>query len=878
MTETPSAAARLSLRWQLVALMAGLALPLLALQAWWSAHDYQTAREHAEANALAVADAMALGVLQFFRQAEELMTAAALNDSQEWLAPDTCSDRVGDVRTLLPFLHNAIVVGPDGSVTCSALPAPAGASAEAWPWFQGVRTNPVFTLGVPVEADFTGDWILPLIAPLPMDDGAFGGAVVGTVALVELSRLFGSLAIPEDHLVTVATSDRVVIARSSDPEGRVGQALPPVTGSDREVAPGRWVATGPDLNGIPRTWGQVEIDPGWIVYVGVPDDRVFGPARSEALAHVGATLLVVLLGMLFAGRSYRRIAAALRELAQRTRAAAEGEAVPLPPDTPVEVSEVVRQFNQVLGARARAQSAERMARKRFESLFDNAVVGLYVSTLDGRFLQVNRALVEMLAFETEVALLELGPEPLYVDPTERTRLVERAQATGAVAPVEADWLRADGVPITVRLGGKLIPGPTGEPVFEMIVQDVTEEKRTEDQLRQTQKMEAIGKLAGGIAHDFNNILTVIGGNVELLEGELPAADPMRDDLRQISAAATRGASLTRRLLAFSRKQRSGRRIVDVNEVIPDLSKMLVPILGETIHLEVDSCEESLPVEIDPAELEQVILNLVLNARDAMPRGGQLRVTTRLERGWTHPDGNDLVEGGRIESPEVESDRTAGTVALSVQDTGVGIAPESHSRIFEPFYTTKPMGEGTGLGLSTVYGIVSRAGGSVDVQSEPGHGATLTVRLPVSTSVESGETPTEVEATGPATGRVLVVEDDAMVRRFVERALSEGGYRVRSVASGAEALQVVKAEKAEIDLVLTDLVMPGVSGHELASRLAIMRPATPILYMSGYADRQTVGDDFEPAEDGILRKPFAAADLRSAVRRAIDRSAVRTLED
>jgi two-component system cell cycle sensor histidine kinase/response regulator CckA len=857
-TERPN----LSLRGQLTALVAGLVIPLLLLQGWWSAHDYQAARDDAETNALAVADAMALGVTQFFAQTEELMTATARRFGADWLESEACEARIADVRQLFPFLRNVVAVGPEGAIVCSALPAPEGSSARAWPWFDAVRTRPTFTLGVPVEADFTGDWILPLVAPIPVEDGSFGGALVGTVALVELSRLFGSVAIPPDHLVTVATADRVVIARSSDPEGRVGAHLPPMTGSDREVAPGRWVASGPDLTGVQRTWGQVEMDPGWIVYVGVPNDVVFGPARREAMAHVGTSLFVVLLGILLAGRSYARIASALRELADRTRAAARGATVPLPSGTPVEVSAVVEQFNRTLTARSRAESAERAARQRFESLFNNAVVGLYVSTRDGRFLQVNRALVEMLGYDTEADLLEIGPGALYADRSRRTTLVEESIASGTVRTEELEWLRADGVPIIVRVGGKLIAGPSDEPVFEMIVQDVTEEKRTEDQLRQTQKMEAIGKLAGGIAHDFNNILTVIGGNVELLESELPPSDPMREDLRQIAKATSRGASLTRRLLAFSRKDRNGPRIVDLEEVIPELTKMLVPVLGETITLDVESSGEETPVAIDSGELEQVILNLVLNARDAMPGGGRLRIGVR----------KDYARQSSAESPE---ERT-GFAVLSIHDTGVGIAPETRSRIFEPFYTTKPIGQGTGLGLSTVYGIVTRAGGSVEVDSEPGIGSTLTVRLPLAQAPAAPRRTEPEPLPGTATERVLVVEDDAMVRRFVERALADAGYTVHAVASGAEAIDLVRA--VTIDLVLTDVVMPDLRGDELAERLALTHPKTPVLYMSGYVDRGTAEEVFETEPERLLRKPFSAVELHRAVRRELNRAAAPTGQD
>jgi len=856
MTERTRHDRRTSLRGQLAALVAALAIPLLALQAWWSFHDYTGARERAEIDALAFADATALGVQQFFSTAEELMMATASQFGADWLARADCSDVMMEMTELYGFLHNAMGVDAQGRITCSAGTGPARPIPTEWPWFEAVMRDPRFTLGPPVEGVFSDVWVLPMVAPIVGEDGSFQGALVGAVALTELSRLFGGVSVPETHLITVATSDRIVIARSHDASERVGRPLPPNTGTDREVAPGRWVATGPDLNAVARTWGQIEIAPGWLIYVGVPDEIVYGPALREARAHMGASLLVVILAILFAGRSHARIAGALRELATRMRATASGDIVPLPAGTPTEIRAVVEQFNRTLKARDRAETAERRARERFQSIFDNAVFGMYVSTVDGRFLQVNPALVSILGYESEEALLEAGPAALYVHAERRPELIGGALISESVGSHELEWLRADGVPIIVRVAGKVIEGPGGEPVFEMVVEDITDQKRTEDELRQTQKMEAIGQLAGGIAHDFNNLLTVIAGNVELLEDDVPADAPLREDLNQIAKATNRAASLTRRLLAFSRRDQRAEQVLDVNQVIPELAKMIVPLIGETVILQTDLDPDHLPICIDPGELEQVVLNLVLNARDAMPGGGRVIIAThraaRLDSdAWS--DAGDAPEG----------------VLLTVKDNGVGMDAATRPRIFEPFYTTKPMGEGTGLGLSTVYGIVKRTGGTISVESEVGVGTLIQLWFPLATRMPTAPRVTEDIVISGGDERVLVVEDDDLVRDFVRRALEEAGYAVLTAASGNAALDMLQRRPDDVDLVLTDVVMPGLGGPELAERLALIAPNAPVLFMSGYVDRPFVDVELLHHRDNLLRKPFSAVELRRRVRRKLD---------
>lgn len=838
-----------SLKGRIWLLVAALAAPLLLLQGWWSFHDVLNARDRAEENALAVADAAALGVDQFLSSSEQMMGATAAAFADGWLADGSCQEQIQTAVRLHPFLLDALAVDADGTIVCSARNTHPSPSVARWPWWRAAKATSDFVLGRP--GDLGDGWVVPLATPVLDDTGGFAGGIVGLIDPVLLSDLIGVLASPTDRLITLATGDRSVITRSEDAEMYLGQPLPPLTGSERELTPGRWSATGPDLNGIPRMWGQVETDTGWIVYVGVPRASVYGPALAESARHIGTTLFVLLLGMSFAAHSYRKIARSLEQLATGAKEIAGGDVVPLPQDTPEEVSVLVNQFNDVLQARDRAQASERHARERFESLFNNAVFGLCVSTADGRFLQVNPALTEMLGYPSVEALLDAGPEALYADPAIGAQHLDEAFEAGAVTIRELDWLCADGRLIAVRLGGKLIQGPGGEPVLEMIVQDITDAKRIEDELRHTQKMDAIGQLAGGVAHDFNNLLTVIGGNVELLEDDLPTGDPLQDDLAQISKATTRATSLTKRLLSFSRSERRGTEVRDVNVDILELKKLLMPLIGEDVILGTSLTEEPLPVRIDPSELEQILLNLVLNSRDAMPHGGTLTIKT--ERA--------VVGGSGVESEGAR---------ISVVDSGVGIDEASRGRIFEPFYTTKPLGRGTGLGLSTVYGIVKRMDGQVQVESVPGVGTTIHVTLPLTTQPATAPGPSRAEEAPRGDERILVVEDDALVRRFVERALSDAGYTVATAVTGEEALDAIRTSDAPPHLVLSDVVMPIMTGPELAEKLALIQPDVPVLFMSGYVDQTFLGRELENHPEQLLRKPFATAELRRRVRDALDR--------
>jgi nitrogen-specific signal transduction histidine kinase/ActR/RegA family two-component response regulator len=392
--------------------------------------------------------------------------------------------------------------------------------------------------------------------------------------------------------------------------------------------------------------------------------------------------------------------------------------------------------------------------------------------------------------------------------------------------------------------------------------DITAQKELEDQLRQAQKMEAVGQLAGGVAHDFNNILAVILGNTELvLEGsQTILSREAVECLDQVAAAARRASDLTRQLLAYSRKQVLRARLVNMNDVIGNIAGMLKRIIGEDIELQC-SFGQPLPlVRADAGMIEQVLVNFVVNSRDAMPQGG--KVTVRTER---------LSLAGRsLEHPE---GRPGDFLLLSVSDTGEGIAAEHLPRLFEPFFTTKDVGKGTGLGLATVHGIVKQHQGWIEVASQHGAGAMFRVYLPV---VDAPNPPEEIKASeSPPRGgqeSVLLVEDDEAVSLLTRRVLTGLGYRVRVAASGPEALAVWEAAPDDFNLLLTDIVMPrGVSGIELAERLCARRPALKVVYMSGYGGDTLAGRDIReaPLNHILLQKPFQVRQLARALRQALD---------
>jgi two-component system cell cycle sensor histidine kinase/response regulator CckA len=475
-------------------------------------------------------------------------------------------------------------------------------------------------------------------------------------------------------------------------------------------------------------------------------------------------------------------------------------------------------------------------------------------------------------------LFQEHPQPMWVfDPAEQ-KILDANAAAAALFGYSQEEFR--GMPIQViRTDGQTYRTASGRaieieadahaieygqrPAEMVVLMDVTARQKLEEQLRQAQKMEAVGMLAGGVAHDFNNLLTIINGYSQLILNNLPASDPNRLSAEQIMKAGERAATLTGQLLAFSRRQVLQPRVLEVNRLIGTLTTMLRRLIGEDIDLQLVLRDKLGQVNADPGQLEQVLMNLVVNARDAMPRGGTLTIETR------NIDLDDNYVRSHVGT------KAGQYVLIAVSDTGTGMDESTKAHAFEPFFTTKAPGRGTGLGLSTVFGIVRQSGGSVDMYSSPGKGTSAKVYLPRVDQTAAVETERRGVRALKGTETILIAEDDEMVRSLVKETLVRHGYTVLDAAGAVDAEKISEIYRGDIDLLITDVVMPKVNGRDLATRLAKRRPSLKVLYMSGYTDGAVVNNGILQKEVAFLQKPFTPTALAEKVREVLESCGGRT---
>ncbi len=857
--------------------------PFIVLTGWRARDRAARVRTAAESRALETARAVAGRLDERARLIGTLLSA---------ITPQVRTDsaRTAENDALLlgvknslpdPIVTNLWVQLPSGSnIGTSRRPLPVRATINAAdrPYFQEALRTRRPTVGDPMRArPDSSVWSVTFAHPVLDPAGAVRAVALGTVHLLALEKTLDDAGLPVGSVVLIADAHGHVVARDPDDGRWAGRTADQVLAPPRALQHADGVVTDDPGGGRLVAAVRPTLVP-WRVYVALPTSAAFAPVERELRYDALLGVLTLGVALLLAAAAARRITRPLTDLAADATALAAGDyARRTPAYLPGELGGLAITFGD-MAATITARTAElNRSEQRYRTLFEASPLPMYLADV-GTYavLAANAAAVAQYGYTheefTRRTLIDLRPE------AERLRFLAEASIwpvptlTGGARRGVRVWrhLRRDGT----EFDAEVYTAGTefeGRPAQLSVAVDVTARRAAEralaesqEQLRRGQKMEALGRFAGGIAHDFNNILTGILGACEFALTDLPGDSPVREDVTMIRDAARRAAALTGQILSFSRGHVTQATVLSPADVVAELEPMLARVIGEDIRLETSLRDGGTAptgrVLADRGQLEQVVMNLVLNARDAMPAGGTLSIVVHD----VDVHGVDARHPGVAHGPWVR---------LAVRDTGLGMDDATQTRIFEPFFTTKARGKGTGLGLATVYGIVTGAGGVVRVTSAPGEGSTFALYMPRVATPARGTTPAHGNyvglpsrgvADGDTPAAILVVEDERAVRLIVRETLVRSGYHVLVAEDGMQALAVARAHRGPIDLLLTDVVMPGMSGRELAEALAQERPDTRVLFTSGYTEDEVLHRGVSADTVAFLAKPFTPESLVARV--------------
>jgi PAS domain S-box-containing protein len=845
------------LRVRLLALVLVGILPAAGILLWADRNQRALLREGLREEAHELARLVAERHQHAVERARGLLVGLSRQRSLRALDAEACSAELAAILHDDPLYSNVGGVDPGGNLFCSAVPLARPVNLRDRRHVRVPLDRGAFASGGHVQARSTpGVNAFGFGSPVHDDAGVVVAVALATFDLAYLQKDLAALALPADaEVLVVDAGGRLLTGRPAP--AAVGERLDP-----RLLAPIEAHAEPLELDGldgVSRVYAFHEVMAGdevaMRVAAGIPTASAYEPLRTitrrSILAFLavaaGALALAAVMGEVLLARRLEALVAAARRLAAGDRTARTGLA-----PARDELGALVDAFDDM------AASLERLTGQN-QLILDAVGEGIIGIGADGAVTFANPAAArmlgrkpeEMLGAEAHALFHARGPDGKAI-PAEACRILAALREGAPRHGASETFWRADGSCFAIEFASTpLVDG--GRTVGAVVVfEDVSERKRLEERLRHAEKMEAVGQLAGGVAHDFNNLLTAILSYAGLVRDALGPGHPSVPDVREIEGAGVRAAALTQQLLAFSRRQRVAPHVVELRRVVAGLERILRRVLPENVALCVEAQAPG-TVFADPAQLEVVILNLAVNARDALPGGGTIRIRVfEAEEGAADPGDGEVPPGP--------------LAVLEVRDDGVGMDAATRARIFEPFFTTKPPGRGTGLGLATVYGIVSQSGGEIRVRSEPGRGSAFRVYLPrrPGAAAEGAAAPLARPAGGSEA--VLVVEDDAAIRALVRRALVRGGYRVAEAGTADEALAA--AEGGRLDLLVTDVILPGRNGCELAEELGRRRPGLRTLFMSGYAARHS-GEPLVPENAPFLAKPFKPEDLLRKVREVLD---------
>ncbi|HEX5137628.1 MAG TPA: ATP-binding protein [Planctomycetota bacterium] len=857
-------------RTRLLLLVLLAVVPALALLCVAAAEQRQIERDHATAEVERLARATAAAKEQLVESTRQLLATLAQVDAVRRADPAPCGRLFEALIREHPAYANFGLAAPDGRFLASALPGWETKNAADRTWFLRAVLSRAFATGDYQIGRITHKATVNFAQPILDDEGRLVSVIFAALDLEWFGRVQGDVAMPPEAVVVITDRHGTVLSRRPDPGNLAGHPFPDHAALVAAAEAGPRRVRGSD--GVERIYSCVRLgtasEPSGYLAVGLDEKSAVAAAERAFLFHLiglGIVAVVTLLAAWFGGDVFllRRVRALLgatrkvREGDLSARCAAHGGGG--------ELDELATAFNETAEAlqrreeeQRRALGARREAEGRYRSLVDLSPDAILVER-EGVVVFANAAAGALLAASDPGALvgkrfLDLCPPDTRTEVEARLRDVHDGRSA---APREQRLARLDGSALHVEIAATRFVHDGGAASL-LLVRDISARLLLEEQLRRSQKLEAVGQLAGGVAHDFNNLLTVILGYCQLLRAESKGTNPFLQELEEIQRAAESAARLTSQLLAFSRKQVTQPTLVDLNETLTGLDRMLRRLLREDIELCTAPGEGVAYVRIDPGHLEQLIVNLVVNARDAMPDGGRLTLETAdamLDDAYaaTH----EGVRPGRYSM-------------FAITDTGIGMDAETRRRMFEPFFTTKGPGRGTGLGLSTVYGIVKQAGGHIWLYSEPGRGTTFKIYLPAATRSPRATVPPLVAESAPGGSEtILLVEDEDAVRKLALQALRSRGYEVIETRNGQEALAIAARGRGTIGLVVSDVVMPQMGGPDLVARLKATQPGLRAILMSGYADNAMKEANLRTDDVAFLGKPFTLDALVRKVREVLD---------
>jgi two-component system, cell cycle sensor histidine kinase and response regulator CckA len=781
-----------------------------------------------------------------------------------------------------PHYANFGIVDLQGNVLSSAIPLEGPVSLKERLWFKRTVQLKRFSVGNYQIGKITNKPTLNFGYPLTDAHGNLKGVLFAALTLDYVNDVIARIPSREEPpysgaAVTLLDAQYRILARYPDPQKWVGHEFPKSVITEIQHMQGKIEALG--IDATPRYYTYMNLSymnlssPGsqnLKLIVGLPASTAFMPLNRVIYSHIfGLTLVGALAlgatwvgGNMFLVRPVHRLLDAIQKLSRGDLSARSNL-----PHTKDELGQLARGLDEMASKietqqleTRKSDKALRESEERYRRFFEEDLTGDFISTASGKLLACNPAFLRIFGFHSLEDAMNCPLDTLYPNAQARAELLQLLKEKKKLEYYETDFIRRDGKVIHVVENLMASFDNNGELTeIRGYIFDNTERKNLEEQFRQSQKMEAVGRLAGGMAHDFNNLLTVTIAYSGLLLNRLPETSPIRKGLLEIKRAGERAASLTRQLLVFSRKQVLQPQPLDLNAVVADMEKMLRRLIGEDIELSTHYEPNLARIRADSGQMEQVVMNLVLNARDAVTQGGTIILETKnVELDTQYAEQHVGVQPGHY-------------VRLSVKDNGHGISREHINQIFEPFFTTKDKSKGTGLGLSTVYGIVKQSGGHISVHSKVLEGSTFNIYLPQTTEANEVQSPQENGGftISGGTETVLVVDDDESVRKLTCEMLQELGYKTLVAETCHDALKQAQEHKQSLHLLITDVVMPLMNGKELAEKILSSNPETKVIFMSGYTGETILRNGIFSSEVAFLQKPFTVDSLAAKVRDVLD---------